>query len=98
MTAALAALAAPAAPADVDGDPTGAVAFDTGLPPELQAHEPPESRGSSRADVRLMVSRTTAREVSHHAFAELPDLLLPGDLLVVNNSATLPAAVPVAVP
>ncbi|MBO0836417.1 MAG: S-adenosylmethionine:tRNA ribosyltransferase-isomerase [Actinobacteria bacterium] len=91
-------LAAPARPADVDGGPAGAVAFDTGLPPELQAHEPPESRGSSRADVRLMVSRTTAREVSHHAFAELPDLLLPGDLLVVNNSATLPAAVPVAVP
>lgn len=67
------------------------------LRPELEAHEPPEARGASRADVRLMVSRTAAGEISHHAFAELPDLLLPGDLLVVNNSATLPAAVAVVV-
>jgi len=65
------------------------------LRPELEAHEPPEARGASRADVRLMVSRTAASEISHHTFAELPDLLLPGDLLVVNNSATLPAAVAV---
>ncbi len=65
------------------------------LRPELEAHEPPEARGASRADVRLVVSRTAAGEVSHHDFAALPDLLLPGDLLVVNNSATLPAAVPV---
>jgi S-adenosylmethionine:tRNA ribosyltransferase-isomerase len=63
--------------------------------PDLEAHEPPEVRGGSRANVRLMVSRTTARELSHHGFTALPDLLLPGDLLVVNNSATLPAAVPV---
>ena len=67
------------------------------LRPELEAHEPPEARGASRADVRLMVSRTAGREISHHAFADLPDLLLPGDLVVVNNSATLPAAVPVVV-
>jgi S-adenosylmethionine:tRNA ribosyltransferase-isomerase len=65
------------------------------LRPELEAHEPPEALGASRADVRLMVSRTAAREISHHAFADLPDQLLPGDLVVVNNSATLPAAVPV---
>jgi S-adenosylmethionine:tRNA ribosyltransferase-isomerase len=65
------------------------------LRPELEAHEPPEARGGSRADVRLMVSRTAADEVSHHGFGALPDLLLPGDLLVVNNSATLPAAVEV---
>jgi S-adenosylmethionine:tRNA ribosyltransferase-isomerase len=67
------------------------------LRPVLEAHEPPEARGASRADVRLMVSRTAAGEISHHAFAELPDLLLPGDLLVVNNSATLPAAAAVVV-
>ncbi len=69
--------------------------LDVALRPELEAHEPPESRGASRADVRLMVSRTAAGEVSHHGFGALPDLLLPGDLLVVNNSATLPAAVAV---
>lgn len=66
------------------------------LPPELQAHEPPEASGRSRDDVRLMVSRTASEEVSHHSFAALPDLLLPGDLVVVNNSATLPAAVTLA--
>ena len=35
-------------------------------------------------------------EVSHHRFTDLPDLLRPGDVLVVNTSGTLPAAVPVA--
>jgi S-adenosylmethionine:tRNA ribosyltransferase-isomerase len=69
--------------------------LDVALRPELEAHEPPEVRGASRADVRLMVSRTASGEVSHHRFGALPDLLLPGDLLVVNNSATLPAAVAV---
>jgi S-adenosylmethionine:tRNA ribosyltransferase-isomerase len=63
------------------------------LPPELAAHEPPEASGRSRDDVRLMVSRTASGEVTHHSFGALPDLLLPGDLVVVNNSATLPAAV-----
>jgi S-adenosylmethionine:tRNA-ribosyltransferase-isomerase (queuine synthetase) len=63
------------------------------LPPELEAHEPPEARGRTRDSVRLLVSRTATGEISHRCFAELPELLLPGDLLVVNNSATLPAAV-----
>lgn len=85
-------------PASGTGSPEEAAQIGVGLRPELEAHEPPEARGASRADVRLMVSRTGAREVRHHAFAELPDLLLPGDLLVVNNSATLPAAVPVIGP
>jgi S-adenosylmethionine:tRNA ribosyltransferase-isomerase len=63
------------------------------LRPELEAHEPPEARGTTRDDVRLLVSRTAAGELTEHRFAELPDLLLPGDLVVVNNSATIPAAV-----
>ena len=63
------------------------------LPPALEAHEPAEARGRSRADVRLLVSRTASESISSHSFTGLPDLLLPGDLLVVNNSATLPAAV-----
>jgi S-adenosylmethionine:tRNA ribosyltransferase-isomerase len=66
------------------------------LRPELEAHEPPEARGMARDDVRLLVSRTAEHELAEHAFAELPSLLLPGDLIVVNNSATLPAAVPVS--
>jgi S-adenosylmethionine:tRNA ribosyltransferase-isomerase len=63
------------------------------LPPELEAHEPPEARGIARDGVRMLVSRRNTGEISHHRFTELPELLLPGDLLVVNISATLPAAV-----
>jgi S-adenosylmethionine:tRNA ribosyltransferase-isomerase len=71
-------------------EPAG-IPFD--LRPELEAHEPPEARGATRDGVRMLVSRTASGEVGHHAFADLPDLLLPGDLVVVNNTATLPAAV-----
>ena len=65
------------------------------LRPELEAHEPPEARGTTRDDIRLLVSRSAAAELTEHKFGELPDLLLPGDLVVVNNSATIPAAVAV---
>src|SRR5258705_12079855 len=61
----------------------------------LEAAEPPEVRGRSRDDVRLLVGRRGSGAVSHHRFDELPSLLREGDVLVVNTSATLPAAVPV---
>ena len=67
-----------------------AATVDFELPAELAAREPAEVRGSRRDDVRLLLSRGT--DVSHHRFPDLPRLLRPGDLLVVNNSATLPAA------
>ena len=70
------------------------VALDFTLPAEREAHEPPEARGVPRDRVALMASRGAAGEISHHAFTDLPALLLPGDLLVVNTSATMPAAVP----
>jgi S-adenosylmethionine:tRNA ribosyltransferase-isomerase len=66
---------------------------DFALPAALEAHDPPEARGIPRDAVRLMVSRRASGSVTHHGFGELPGLLRPGDLLVVNNSATLPAAV-----
>jgi S-adenosylmethionine:tRNA ribosyltransferase-isomerase len=72
--------------------------LDFTLPPELEAHEPPEMRGGRRDRIRLLVGRRGTGEVSHHEFGELPDLLAPGDVLVVNTSATLPAAVPVTGP
>jgi S-adenosylmethionine:tRNA ribosyltransferase-isomerase len=72
-------------------DARDALAFT--LPPEREAHEPPEARGVARDGVAMLVSRGAAGEISHHAFTELPSLLLPGDLLVVNTSATLPAAI-----
>ncbi|MFJ8809255.1 S-adenosylmethionine:tRNA ribosyltransferase-isomerase [Streptomyces sp. NPDC102490] len=63
------------------------------VPEELSARVPVEQRepGLDRDGVRLLVSRGT--EVSHHAFVELPGLLRAGDLLVVNTSPTLAAAV-----
>ena len=72
---------------------TTALAFD--LPPALEATEPPEVRGSARDAVRLMVADAAAGRITHAAFTELPDFLAPGDLVVINLSATLPAAVPV---
>lgn len=63
------------------------------LPSALEAHEPPEARGRTRDGVRLLVGRRGTAAVSHHAFGDLPGLLEAGDLLVVNTSATLPAAV-----
>ncbi len=72
------------------------MAIDFELTADLQAHEPPEERAAARDLVAMLVSRRAAGEISHHAFGELPELLLPGDLIVVNTSATLPAAVPLA--
>jgi S-adenosylmethionine:tRNA ribosyltransferase-isomerase len=66
------------------------------LPPGLEAHEPPEARGLGRDGVRLLVGERAASAVHHHRFTDLPALLRPGDVVVVNTSATLPAAVPVA--
>ena len=63
------------------------------LPAELEAHDPPEARGLARDGVRMLVSRRASGEISHHGFRDLPSLLLPGDLLVINTTATLPAQV-----
>ena len=63
------------------------------LPAELEAHEPPEARGLARDRVRLLVGYRADNSLEHHRFTELPTLLRPGDVLVVNTSGTLPAAV-----
>ena len=62
------------------------------LPPELAAGEPPEARGIPRDAVRLLVARKQGSSLSHHHFADLPSLLQPGDVVAVNTSATVPAA------
>lgn len=61
------------------------------VPPALHATEPPEAAGRSRDDVRLLVARPGSFE--HVRFRDIGDYLAPGDLLVVNTSATRPAAV-----
>src|SRR5579875_2755536 len=63
------------------------------LPAELEAHDPPEARGTPRDGVRMLVSRGTTGQISHHRFTGLPELLRAGDLIVINTSGTLPAAV-----
>ena len=60
----------------------------------LEAVEPPELQGADRADVALLVARRDDGSLVHASFNELPRLLRAGDLLVVNNSATIPAALP----
>jgi S-adenosylmethionine:tRNA ribosyltransferase-isomerase len=64
------------------------------LPERLEAHEPPEARGVARDGVRLLVAERFTGAIAHARFSDLPALLSPGDLLVVNRSATLAAAVP----
>lgn len=66
------------------------------LPPDLEATQPPEERaaGAGRDDVLLMVARRSSGTVEHRRFIDLPELLRPGDLLVVNTSRTIAAALP----
>lgn len=61
------------------------------LPLELEATRPPETRGVRRDQVRLMV--TDRHGIRHRVFHDLASELRAGDLVVVNNSATLPASV-----
>lgn len=68
--------------------------LDFALPPALEATEPAEVRGRGRDDVRLLVARRHDLHLTHGRFWQLPDFLEPGDLVVINRSSTLPAAVP----
>ena len=61
--------------------------FDYDLPPELIAQEPVPERGRSRL---LQFDRRTGQS-THHTVADLPSLLAPGDLLVVNDTRVYPA-------
>ena len=59
--------------------------------PASDAVEPPEAHGVARDGVKLMIA--TPSSITHCRFANLGDHLVAGDVLVVNNSATLSAAV-----
>jgi S-adenosylmethionine:tRNA ribosyltransferase-isomerase len=64
------------------------------LPTNLEAYEPIEARGLRRDQVRLMVSCKRNDTVIHTKFHDLPNFLEAGDVLVINTSGTLPAALP----
>src|SRR5688500_16807515 len=66
--------------------------LDFRLPPALEAGEPPEARGLARDEVRLMVTYRSDNRVVHTRFRELPGFLEAGDVLVINTSGTLNAA------
>jgi len=61
--------------------------FHYDLPGELIAQHPPAVRGASRM---MTLSRTTG-DFADSQFADLPQLLQPGDLLILNDSRVLPA-------
>lgn len=61
--------------------------YDYDLPPELIAQLPASSREASR----LLVMDRTRGVIAHRQFRDLPDYLVPGDVLVVNNTRVVPA-------
>jgi len=61
--------------------------YDYTLPSELVAQEPLRNR----ADARLMVVDRSAVSITHHHVRDLPELLNPGDCLVLNDTQVIPA-------
>jgi S-adenosylmethionine:tRNA ribosyltransferase-isomerase len=71
---------------------SGLPVFD--LPPELEASSPPEARGLTRDAVRMLVADRSTGSLVDTSFSELPHMLRPGDLVVINTSGTLAAEIP----
>lgn len=69
------------------------LALDFQLPSEFEASEPPEARGLARDQVRLMVSRCGSNRVVHTRFRDIVRFLDAGDVVVINTSGTMNAAV-----
>jgi len=63
--------------------------LDYALPADLIAQQPAEPRSSAR----LLVYDRATREIRHRTFADLPEELLPDDLVVVNNTRVLAARI-----
>ncbi len=68
-------------------DPNSVAAYDYELPRELIAQHPLEHR----IDARLMLIERKTQAISHHYVRDLPDLLVAGDMLVMNNSKVVRA-------
>ncbi len=63
------------------------VDYDYSLPGELIARHPAARRDGSR----MMVLHRTAGTIEHRAFAEFPDFMREGDLVVLNDTRVIPA-------
>lgn len=61
--------------------------FEYDLPAELIAQRPLARRDESR----LLVLKRATGQVQHRRFVDLPELLQPGDVLVLNQSKVIPA-------
>ncbi|WP_226647342.1 S-adenosylmethionine:tRNA ribosyltransferase-isomerase [Mesobacillus subterraneus] len=66
--------------------------MDFHLPENLNASLPPEKRGLRRDQVRLMILNRKTGEMKHDHFCNLPHYLQPGDVIILNNSRTIPAS------
>ena len=66
---------------------SGSLFLDYELPAGSIAQEPADPRDAAR----LLVIRRESSTISHHHFRDLPALLSPGDLLVLNSTRVLPA-------
>ncbi|MFD1019168.1 S-adenosylmethionine:tRNA ribosyltransferase-isomerase [Thalassobacillus hwangdonensis] len=69
----------------------GAIAYPFHIPDELNATKPKEFTSGSRDDVKLLVLDPASGGTIHDRFNRLEEFLLPGDLVVFNNSRTIPA-------
>jgi S-adenosylmethionine:tRNA ribosyltransferase-isomerase len=78
--------------------PEGSTVFDFTLPPALEADAPAEERGLTRDGVRMLVSSRSNDTVLHTTFRALETTLREGDVVVINTSATLKAALPATRP
>lgn len=68
-------------------DPDLVDTYDYALPPERIADAPAERRDAAR----LLTLNRAAQSIGHRTIRDLPDLLRPGDLLVLNETLVLPA-------
>lgn len=61
--------------------------YDYQLPDELIATHPPKTRGTSK----LLVLRNGQKILEHRKYANLPELLRPGDVVVINDTKVIKA-------
>lgn len=74
-------------------DDSSPLRLDFKVPTELEAKLPPEARGLARDEVRLMVSNYRSNRIEHAEFRDFQDYLDTGDVVVINTSGTMKAAV-----